>query len=587
MAEAHLDRRMLAILAADVVGYARLMEVDEAGTIARLRAIRAEIADLLIAEHKGRIVKLMGDGALLVFDSVVGAVQCAIDIQRALAARNAALPAAERIVFRIGINLGDVALVDGDVYGDSVNVASRVEQLCAPGEVALSGTVHDHLHGKLAIPVEFAGEHIVKNLARPIRVYRIAPLADGEPVQATVMALPEKPSLAVLPFENIGGDPSEGYFADGMVEEIITALARISDLFVIARNSSFVYRGRAVEARQIGRELGVRYLMEGSVRRAADRVRITAQLIEAATGVHLWADRFDGSLADVFDLQDRVAEAVAGVIEPALRRAEIARARRKPTDSLDAYDLYLRSLPHALAMTPEDNGLAVALLDRALALDPNYAVASALKSWCHQQRILRPWLGFELETEHRIAVAAARHALVVGRDDPTALAIAGFVVSVLTGDHGAAIEALRRALTLNPNSALALGFMALVHCFTGDYAMAMSDAERAIRLSPLDPLIPIPLVALAYAALFTGRPDQALAHATRAIQANPAYDVPHAQAVAALVYLGRLDEARYAASRMQAAFPAVSIARRRRAAFRDAAKFEAYLTALASAGLPP
>ena len=311
----------------------------------------------------------------------------------------------------------------------------------------------------------------------------------------------------MLPFQNLSGDPAQEYFADGMVEEITTALSRISGLFVIARNSSFTYKGRNVDVRQVGRELGVRYVLEGSVRRAGDRVRITGQLVQAATGAHLWADRVDGTLEDVFDLQDRVAEAVAGAIEPTLRRAEVERARRKPTDSLDAYDLYLRALPLVLTMTPDANREALQLLERAVALDPAYAVASAIKSWCHGQRYQRGWAGDHEDEERQAAIQAARQALAVGGDDPAALAFGGFVVAMVGRDCETGIDALRRALALNPNSALALGLGATVHCLLGDYSATIEQAQRALRLSPLDPMSYFPLVALSYAHLFTGRAD--------------------------------------------------------------------------------
>jgi adenylate cyclase len=371
-----------------------------------------------------------------------------------------------------------------------------------------------------------------------------------------------------------------------MVEEITAALSRMAGLFVIARNSSFTYKGRSVDVRQVGQELGVRYVVEGSVRRAGDRVRITGQLVEAATGAHLWSDRFEGTLADAFDLQDRTAEGLAGAIEPTLRRAEIERAHRKPTDSLDAYDLFLRALPLVLAMTPKANSEALQLLHRALALDPEYAVASALRSWCHGQRYQRGWGHANEAQEQEAAESAARHALAAGQNDPTALAIAGYIVALVARDFDAGTHALRRALVLNPNSALALGHMAVVHCLVGDYAAVINEAEQSIRLSPLDPMIYLPLVALAYAHLFTGRAEIAFTHACRAVEARPGFDVPDCVAVAALVELGRLDEARYAAGRLLAKFPDFRIARRRRAGWRDVERREAFIAALRKAGLP-
>jgi adenylate cyclase len=568
-----------------VAGYSRLMEREEAGTLDRLKAHRKELAEPLVAEHRGRIVKLMGDGALCEFASVVDAVACAVAVQRGMAEREAGVPEAERIRFRIGVNLGDVIVEGEDIYGDGVNVAARLEQLAEPGGIVISGTVFDHLRGELGCTFASLGEQHLKNIERPVRAYRMVLGGAARPPERPALPLPDKPSLAVLPFDNLGGDPEQGYFSDGIVEDITTALARVSGLFVIARNSSFAYRGKAVDVRQVGRELGVRYVLEGSVRRAGERLRITGQLMDASSGAHIWAERFDGTLADVFELQDRVAEGVAGAIEPTLRGAEIERARRKPTGSLAAYDLYLRALPHLFTSTPEDNREALRLLGQALALDPGYAVALGLKAWCHLRAYLHSWSGDD-DAERLAGERAARRALTSGQDEPTALAMGGFVVSLLAHDHEAGLAALRRALALNPNSALALGSSAGVHCFAGDYDTAIEHGRRALRLSPFDPMGSRPLIALAYAHLFTGRHQAAAGYAERAVQANPGLDVSHALLVASLVELGRLEEAREAAGRLTAAFPTFRISRRRRAGFRDAARFEAYLAALRRAGLP-
>jgi TolB-like protein/class 3 adenylate cyclase len=584
MATARTERRLAAILAADVVGYSRLIEWDEAGTLAAIRDLRREVIDPLLAEHHGRIVKLMGDGLIVEFSSVVDAVACAVAVQEAVAARQAEVSPERRIVFRVGVNLGDVVVEGEDLLGDGVNVAARLEQLCEPGGVLVSGTAYDHLQGKLDVSTTFVGEQRLKNIERSVRVYRIdlggAPATPG----FGVLPLPDRPSIAVLPFQNMSGDVEQNYFADGIAEDITTALARIRWLFVIARNSSFTYKGQAVDVRQVGRELGVRYVLEGSVRRAGDRLRITGQLIEAATAAHLWAERFDGTLADVFEFQDRIAEAVAGAIEPTLRRAEIERARRKPTDNLDAYDLYLRALPHAYAITPGDNAEALRLLDRALALDPSYAAAAGLKAWAHEQRCLRGWAD-DAATDRVAAERAARLAVAAGADDPTALAMGGFVLAVLAHDHEAALAALRRSVELNPSSALALGFAALVHCFAGNYGAAVEQGLRALRLSPFDPLIYHPLIALAYAHLFTDRPAEAAGYAAQAIQANPGFEVPHTVLVASLVRLGRMEEAHEAVRRLLAVSPACRVGPLRRIGFRDVPRFEAYLHELCQAGL--
>jgi adenylate cyclase len=320
--------------------------VDEEGTIERLKAIRRELGDPKIAEHRGRIVRTTGDGLLVEFASVVDAVRCAIEVQREMSDRNAGVPVDRRIEFRIGINLGDVIFDEDDIFGDGVNVAARLEALAEPGGICVSRMVRDQVRDRLDIALEDLGEQQVKNIARPIRVYRIRAVAERNPETGEAspppLSLPDKPSIAVLPFQNMSGDPEQEYFADGMVEETTTALSRIHWLFVIARNSSFTYKGKGVDVKQVARELGVRYVLEGSVRKAGHRVRISGQLIDATTGAHLWVDRFDGTLDDVFELQDRVASSVAGAIEPRLQLTEIERASRKPRASLDAYDLHLR-----------------------------------------------------------------------------------------------------------------------------------------------------------------------------------------------------------------------------------------------------
>jgi TolB-like protein len=330
MPEARVDRRLAAILAIDVAGYSRLMGVDEEGTLAALKAHRSELIDPKIAEHHGRIVKTTGDGALVEFSSAVDGVRCAMQIQRVMAERNTAIPEDHRIEFRIGINVGDIIIDQGDIYGDGVNIAARVETLATPGSICLSDHAYQQIKGKLALEVSDMGEQQLKNIAQPVRVHRVR--HDSAPARP-MPTLPDKPSIAVLAFQNMSGDAEQEYFADGIVEDIITALSRFQQLFVIARNSSFTYKGRAVDVKQVGRELGVRYVLEGSVRKVANRVRITGQLIDTATGTHLWADRFDGALEDIFDLQDQVTVSVVSAIAPKLEQVEIERAKRKPTES--------------------------------------------------------------------------------------------------------------------------------------------------------------------------------------------------------------------------------------------------------------
>ena len=387
-------RRLTAILAADVAGYSRLMGADEEGTHESLKAHLGELVNPKIAEHRGRVVKNTGDGFLAEFASVVEAVRCAVEVQRAMANRNAATPPEKRIEFRVGINLGDVIVEAHDIFGDGVNVAARLEGLAEPGGICVSRVARDQVRDRLDYTFEDLGEQQVKNIARPVRVYRVrdvgaarSPSAPGPPL----LPLPDKPSIAVLPFANMSGDPEQEYFADGMVEEITTALSHIRWLFVIARNSSFTYKGQAVDVKQVGRELGVRYVLEGSVRKAGGRVRITAQLIDALTGTHLWADRFDGSLEDIFELQDKVAVNVGGVIEPTLQAAEMRRSAARPPTDLTAYDLYLRALAIFFPITKERIFAALALLERAIAIDRHYAPALSWAAICHMRRVeIRP-----------------------------------------------------------------------------------------------------------------------------------------------------------------------------------------------------
>jgi adenylate cyclase len=553
-----MERRLTAILAADVVGFSRLMGADEAGTLSALKGVRNELIDRKIAEHQGRIVKLTGDGILAEFPSVVSAVTCATEIQAGVRRRNADLPKDRRIEFRIGVNLGDVIVEGEDIYGDGVNIAARLEGLAESGGICISAIVHDQVQGKLDCDFKDIGEQNLKNITRPVRVYRVcdASARNGPPAQPT-LPLPDKPSIATLPFANLSGDPEQDYFADGMVEEIITALSRIRWLFVIARNSTFVYKGRAIDAKQTGRELGVRYLLEGSLRKSNDRVRITAQLIDATNGAHLWADRFDGSLEEVFELQDKVAISVAGVIEPTLRQAEIERARRKRPDSLDAYDLYLRALPHAFTAMPEDADKALPLLVKAVELEPDFAAAHAIVAWCHEQQYLRG--GLQEETRNA-ALRHARHAMATGTDDAVALATAGFVIAAAGRDYETALTAFDRSFALSSSSALVFGFSSIVRAWMGDDVIAVEHANRALRLSPFDPLIYMPYIGLAYAHFAAGRFEEAAAAARFASQSNPRFSVPQMLHAAALAMLGRKEDAKATVERLLELQPGITVA---------------------------
>jgi adenylate cyclase len=575
-------RRLAAILAADVAGYSRLIGADEEGTLGRLKAVRAELVDPKIAEHKGRIVKTTGDGLLVEFASVVDALRCAVEVQRAMRARNVEAPEDRRINYRIGINVGDIVVEDDDIFGDGVNVAARLEGLAEPGGICVSARVQEDVANRLDLAFENLGEQQLKNIARSVRVYRVS-IADTAAAK-TPLPLPDKPSIAVLPFQNLSGDPEQEYFADGMVEEIITALSRIRWLFVIARNSSFAYKGKSPDLREVGRELGVRYVLEGSVRKGGGRVRITAQLIDAATGAHLWADRFDGSLEDVFDLQDQIATSVAGVIEPTLREAEMHRARRKPTASLDAYDLYLRALAEYFKERASE---AIALAKRAVAIDPSYGPPAAMVGVCRHGQRLRG-LGPISKSDVAEAVALARQAIEAGKDDPEALWMGGWALATLAFEQAAGLSAIERSLALNPNSSIAWTFCGWLHGFANRPAPAIDAFERSIRLSPLDPARWGSEGGLGFAHLLAGRYQEAIEWTARAVHVNPRATFIAACQAAACGYLGRSDEARECIRRLAEFVPGFTTITGFRGAweqFCSPGALDIYLDGLRKAGL--
>jgi adenylate cyclase len=549
-----VERRLAAILAADVAGYSRLMGGDEEGTLERLKEHRRKLVDPKIAEHHGRIVKTTGDGLLVEFASVVDAVRFAVDVQREMANRNIGVPAEGRVEFRIGINVGDIIIDEGDIFGDGVNVAARLEALAEPGGICVSRVVRDQVRDKLDFAFEDMGEQQVKNITRPVRAHRILlgdrPSLSEPPTGAPAtpaLALSDKPSIAVLPFQNMSGDPEQEYFVDGIVEDIITGLSRIKWLFVIARNSTFAYKGRAVDLKQVGRELGVRYVLEGSLRKAGNRVRITGQLIETATGTHVWAERYDRALDDIFEVQDEITLNVVGAIGPSLRQAEIERAKRKRPENLDAYDLYLRALPHLHASMPGDADKALVLLREALALQPDYAAALAAAAFCHENRYMRGGLQAADKTA---ALAHARAAIEAGADDAMTLATAGFVIGLVDHDYEAAMNAIDRALELTSFSAWALGSGAVILGHAGRTAQAIEYADRALRFCPLDPEIFHTYIGLGIAHCAAGNWEQAIAACGKAAQANPRFSLPPVLQAAALSCLGRLDEAKAAARRV-------------------------------------
>ena len=536
-------RRLAAILAADVASYSRLMGADESGTLQALKAIRAELIDPTIAAHSGRLVKTTGDGLLVEFSSVIDALRCATEVQTSMAERNASVPADKRIEFRIGVHQGDVVIEDDDIFGDAVNIAARLEGLAEPGGICVSARVRGDAAGKLDLAFEDMGQQELKNIGRPIRAYRVAMERRADAAdEPAPLPLPDKPSIAVLPFANMSGDPEQEYFADGMVEEITTALSRIRWLFVIARNSSFTYKGQAIDVKQVGRELGVRYVLEGSVRKAGGRVRITSQLIDALTGTHLWADRFDGSLEDVFELQDNVAITVAGVIEPTLQVAEAARSAQRPATDATAYDLYLRALAAFFPVTREGVITALKCIEQAVAIDPHYAPALAWTAVCHLRLISEGWV--EQPEAHRAkAIDLAHQALQAGESDPGVLANAALVLAQFGEDIEVMTGLIDRALTLNPSFARGWFRSGLIRIYAGQHDLAIGHLETSMRLSPRE-RIGTPLQWIGMALFFKRQFAEAASKLLLSIQDNPGSPTPYRALVACYAHMGRLGEAR-------------------------------------------
>jgi TolB-like protein/class 3 adenylate cyclase len=565
------ERRLAAILAADVAGYSRLIGADEEGTLARIRSLRAEAIDPKIATNRGRLVKTTGDGLLVEFASVVDALRCATELQQAMLDRNAGILPGQRIEYRIGIHMGDVVVEEGDILGDGVNIAARLEALAEPGGICVSARVQEDAAGRLDLAFDDLGEQQLKNIARPVRAFRVRPVTflSDRPPQAgegsaasaarvgaePVLPLPDKPSIAVLPFQNLSGDPEQEYFVDGMVEEIITALSRIRWLFVIARNSSVTYKGQAVDVKQVGRELGVRYVLEGSVRKAGGRVRITAQLIDAETGAHLWADHLDGSLEDVFELQDQVAASVAGVIEPALQAAEMRRSIARPMTQLTAYDLYLRALAVYFPITKERTFEALALLEQAIAIDPRYRPALSWAAICCWQLVTDGWAEGP-QAIRRKAIELARRALEASENDPGVLANATFVLAWFGEDVGAMIGLVDRALALNPSFARGWNLSGLLRTYAGDHDLAIKHLGTALRLSPRE-TIGAPLVVMELAYFFKRQFDEAAAKLRLALQDNPGSPGIYRALAACYAQMGQIDDAREIVARLRAITPLV------------------------------
>ena len=584
------------MLAADVAGYSRLIGADEEGTLARLKAVRKAIVNPAIASHRGHIVKTTGDGILIEFASAVDAVRSAVEIQRSMAEQNAAVPPDQRIEFRIGIHVGDVIFDDNDIFGDGVNIAARLERIAEPGGVCISDDAYRQVRGKVEITCGDMGQQSLKNIAEPMRAWRVrltgqtpsAVKSSSALSQARVLPLPDKPSIAVLPFQNMSGDPEQEYFADGIVEDIITALSHFKALFVIARNSSFTYKGRAVDVKQVGRELGVGYVLEGSVRKAANRMRITGQLVDTATGTHLWADRFDGGLGDIFDLQDQVTESVVGAIAPAVEKAEIERAKRKPTESLDAHALYLRGSARLYQFASRQaNEEALRLFNSAIELDPDFAPAYGRAAACYAWAKGNSWISV---TPNEVAEVTrlAQRAVELGKDDAIALAASGWALAYVVRDLGAGAAFIDRALVLNSNLAEAFFCGGWAKNWLGEPEAAIERFARAIRLSPLDPWVIGMRVGTAHAHFFLGRYDEATSWAAMALQDNP--DLPPGLRIdaASNAMAGRPVQAHKAIDRLRQLNPALRVSNLKDVLgpYQHAEDLARYEEGLRQAGLP-
>jgi len=552
MTTQEVKRKLTAILAADVVSYSRLIGIDEAGTLAAFRAHRCELIDPKIAEHHGRTVKTTGDGMLVEFPSVVEAVQCAVEVQRAMIPRNAGISPDRAVSFRVGIHQGDVVVEDGDIFGDGVNVVARLEEIAEPGGLCISERVREDIGGKLVLDCQDLGTQHLKNIARPVRVYRVA---IATPTTHSTTA--EKPSIAVLPFVNMSGDPEQEYFTDGITEDIITALSRLRWFFVIARNSTFSYKGKSVDVKQIGRELGVRYILEGSIRKIGNRVRITAQLINAATGAHLWAERYDRDLTDIFALQDEITQSVTAAIEPKLVEAEGVHFQGRSPEDLDAWDLVMRALASFWRMTAAESEAAIDMLLLAVQRYPNYAPAQSMLAFA---LLVSDHVGWAPAGKpYRLAADLAHRAAELDDNDPWAHLALGYLA--FTARHtDDAVREFQRALDLNPNFAAAYGYLGWAVVFDGRHEEAIGYFQQAFRMSPHDPLIAFFYSGMCAAHYFGRRFDEAVEWGRKTIQQRPGFIAGHRILCASLAQAGKTEELRVAMARLLELQPNISIA---------------------------
>lgn len=583
MAE-RVQRRLAAILAADVVGYSALMQRAEEATYAEFERLKRESIEPSLCRHEGRLIKTTGDGALVEFASPLAALRCAIEIQDHLATSDSS-----PLTLRVGLNLGDVIVgQDGELYGDGINIAVRLEGSADPGGILISDKVYNEVEGKLDAGFEDRGEQLLKNISKPVRAYAVRSGAFGVlPERARAAAsIPVTPSIAVLPFRNLSGDPEQEYFADGVADDILSALSRIRWLLVIARQSSFSYKGQAVDVKRISRDLGVRYIVEGSVRKSGNRVRVTGQLVDAETDAYIWTERFERDLCDIFALQDQITERIVSAIEPTVRAVEIKRALAKPTDTLNAYDSYLRALPHYYSQTREGLSRAEDLLRRAIELDPEYAEALGTLADVTTSRIANGWHGSR-KLEIGDVCGLASRALAVGPNNSTCISAAAYAFAVLARRFEEALQLAERAIDAHPNSTFVRNRAGAVYANNGDSDKAIAQIAMALRMNPLDNITStFTFTVGAVAHLFARRFEESLYWGRRATAITPQAMIPRWCAASALGHLGRLDEARAEVDRILARHPAATLTRARIASFRHDWMYDLYLEGLRKAGLP-
>jgi adenylate cyclase len=561
-----VERRLAAVLAVDVAGYSRLMGRDEEGTLAQLKTLRKMLVDPEVATHRGRIVKNTGDGMLAEFASAVDAARCAVEVQREMAQQNTGVSPELRIEFRIGIHVGDIIIDDNDIFGDGVNIAVRLEGIAEPGGVCISDDAYRQIRGKIDVAFDDIGEQTLKNITEPMHAWHIllagespATRASSPATQIQDLALPDKPSIVVLPFDNMSAEPGQDYLADGIVEAITAALSCIRSFFVIARSSAFTYKGRATNARNVGKELGVAYLLEGSVQKAGNRLRIIVQLIETEGGAHVWSSRFDGALEDFFDLEDRITEQVAGALQPSIRIAEIERSRRKRPQDLGSYDFTMRAMPHVWALEKDESAKALELLEKALAIDPQYPLALSLAGWCHAQRSVYNWAD-DIAGSQAMARSLAERAAEMSGDDPVILAVLG-AVHTFVRNHGTARVLLERAVTLDPNAAWAWSRLGWIENYADQPQKAIGNFERALRLSPIDPMNFNNYVGIGSAHEVAQEYDKAAALYRRALEERPNASWIYRNLASVLSGAGRADEAKQAFAVMMLTYPDLTISK--------------------------